>query len=60
MVVFVLNELKIDYLRNPIYQFQVWVLFGTWTAAYLVSRDHGVRAGLHVEPITPPARRMAA
>ena len=61
LFVFMLNELKIDYLRNPIYQFQVWQLFGTWTAAYLVSREHGVRAGFHLaEPESPPTRRMAA
>lgn len=47
LLMFMLNELKIDYLRNSIYQYQVWMLFATWTAAYLVSRDHGVRAGLH-------------
>lgn len=43
-VMFALNELKIDFLRNPIYQFQVWQLFGTWTVAYLVSREHGLLA----------------
>lgn len=61
LIVFMLNELKIDYLRNPIYQFQVWQLFGTWTAAYMVSKEHGVRAGHYLsEPETPPSRRMAA
>jgi hypothetical protein len=61
LFMFALNELKIDYLRNPIYIFQVWMWFGTWTAAYLVSRDHGVRAGKFVEqPETPPGRELAA
>jgi len=60
MIVFLLNELKIDYLRNTTYQFQVWQMFGTWAAAYLVSRDHGVRSNAYVEPVTPPERRMAA
>jgi hypothetical protein len=32
-----------------------------WTAAYLVSREHGVRAGFHVaEPHEPPGKRLAA
>jgi O-antigen ligase len=61
LFLFMLNELKIDYLRNPIYQFQVWQFFGMWTAAYLVSREHGVRAGLHIaEPHEPPGKRLAA
>lgn len=61
LILFALNELKIDYLRNDIYIFQVWMWFGTWTAAYLVSRDHGVRAGKFLEePHTPPGRALAA
>jgi hypothetical protein len=61
LFLFMLNELKIDYLRNPVYQFQVWQLFGTWTAAYLVSRDHGVRAGVFMaQPEDPPGKRLAA
>ncbi len=61
MLLFAVNEIKIEYLRNPIYQYQVWSMFGGWMAAYLVSRDAGVRAGYFVEsPATPPARRIAA
>jgi hypothetical protein len=57
----VLNELKIDFLRNPNYTFQVWLMFSTWTAAYLVSRDEGVRAGLHAgTPLPAPEHREAA
>ena len=47
LFLFMLNELKIDFLRNPIYQYQVWMWFGTWTAAALVSREDGVRAGAY-------------
>jgi hypothetical protein len=61
LLLFMLNELKIDYLRNPIYQFQVWQFFGMWTAAYLVSREHGVRAGFYIEqPHDPPGKQLAA
>ena len=61
LFMFMLNELKIDYLRNPVYQFQVWQLFGTWTAAYLVSRSEGVLSGAYkVAPTPPPAKRIAA
>lgn len=40
---FAINEFKIDYLRNPIYQMVVWVMFSVWTAAYKVARDPGSR-----------------
>lgn len=61
LIVFILNEVKIDFLRNSIYIFQVWMWFGTWTAAYLVSREHGVRAGKYVEqPERPPEKELAA
>jgi len=60
-LMFVLNELKIDFLRNPNYTFQVWLMFSTWTAAYLVSRDEGVRAGFHAgTPLPAPEHREAA
>lgn len=61
LFMFMLNELKIDYLRNPIYQFQVWQFFGTWTAAYLISMQYGVRAQSPqaLSPETPPGRLAA-
>jgi len=33
MVVFLVDEAKIEYLRNTVYQFQVWVMFGLIAAA---------------------------
>ena len=60
LLLFVLNEMKIDFLRNPIYTFQVWLMFATWTAAFLVSRDHGVRAGFYLDDPVPAAERTRA
>jgi hypothetical protein len=61
LFLFCFNELKIDFLRNTIYVFQVFLWFGTWTAAYLVSRDHGVRAGKFLgTPMPPPEESKAA
>jgi hypothetical protein len=58
LFMFLLNEIKIDFLRNPNYTYQVWLMFSTWTAAYLVSRTEGVRAGFHTAaPL--PAREAA-
>ena len=61
LFLFMFNELKIDFLRNGIYVFQVFLWFGTWTAAYLVSRDHGVRAGKFLSaPVSPPPAQSQA
>jgi hypothetical protein len=40
---FAVNEFKIDYLRNPIYQMVVWVMFSVWTAAYRIAHDPKTR-----------------
>ncbi len=37
LFVFMVDQFKIDYLRNPIYQFQVWVFFAILAAAHRVS-----------------------
>ena len=60
LLMFCVNEMKIDFLRNGNYTFQVWLMFSTWTAAYLVSRDEGVRAGFFTgSPVPAPEHRKA-
>jgi O-antigen ligase len=39
MLVFVVDQIKIEYLRNPVYQFQVWVMFSVIVAAHLIARE---------------------
>lgn len=39
LIAFMVNEFKIDYLRNSIYQTVVWAMFSVWTATYLVARQ---------------------
>ena len=39
-VTFVVNEIKIDYLRNSVYQTVVWAMFSMWVATYLVARSN--------------------
>jgi len=39
LVVFLVDETKIDFLRNPIYQFEVWILFASIAATHLIVRD---------------------
>ena len=34
LVVFIVDEIKIEYLRNEIYMFQVWLMFAMMVAAY--------------------------
>jgi hypothetical protein len=38
LVVFMINEFKIEYLRNDVYQFVVWVYYATWCAAAMIAR----------------------
>ncbi len=38
LATFLLDEVKIEYLRNPIYQFQIWVMFASMVAGYMITR----------------------
>ena len=49
IVVFIVDQAKIDYLRNPIYQFEVWVLFAMLVSAYRLAYPATAR-----EPATRP------
>ena len=46
LVVFMIDQTKIDFMRNPIYEFQVWLMFAMITAAARVARDSQARAAL--------------
>jgi hypothetical protein len=35
---FLVDQFKIEYWRNPTYQFQVWLMFAFWVGAYKVSK----------------------
>lgn len=39
IVLFLVDQMKIDYLRNGIYQFEVWVMFASLVAAHQVARS---------------------
>jgi len=39
LVVFMIDQTKIDFLRNPVYEFQVWLMFAMFSAASRVARD---------------------
>ena len=38
LITFLVDEVKIEYLRNPIYIFQVWVMFASIVAAYQIAK----------------------
>lgn len=38
LITFLVDEIKIEYLRNPIYIFQIWVFFASIVAAYQISK----------------------
>jgi O-antigen ligase len=50
MLVFLVDEVKIEYLRNTIYQFQVWLVFGLMAAASLSVRARAAPAGATRRP----------
>jgi hypothetical protein len=52
-VAFIVNETKIDYLRNSIYQTVVWAMFSLWVATYYVARRN---QAAEVSARTSPAR----
>ena len=39
LIVFMIDQVKIDFLRNAVYQFQVWLLFATMVSAALIARQ---------------------
>lgn len=43
LVIFLVDQAKVEYLRNAVYQFQVWLLFGLMAAAALSLRESGAR-----------------
>jgi O-Antigen ligase len=38
LLVFIVDQIKIEYLRNTVYQFQVWLMFAGLVSAYVISR----------------------
>jgi O-antigen ligase len=54
MLVFVVDQIKIEYLRNPVYQFQVWIMFAMIVAAHLIVRD-SARARVSPLPVSQAA-----
>jgi O-antigen ligase len=50
LVLFAVDQIKIDFLRNPIYQFQVWLLFASIVAAYQIARTSSEREAPALEP----------
>ncbi len=56
LLVFAVDQLKIDYLRNPIYQFQVWIMFGLLVAGLQIVTHPPVPAA---RPAPAPAPAAA-
>lgn len=51
LVAFVVNETKIDYLRNSVYTPVVWAMFSVWVASYLIAQQNqAAEASAHLIP----------
>jgi O-antigen ligase len=44
MVVFLIDEIKIEFMRNGNYEFQIWLMFALLTAAYQITHPPPARA----------------
>jgi len=56
LMVFALDQIKIDYLRNTIYQFEVWLMFAMLVSAYRVAYPaRGQEPVPEQEPLPVPA-----
>jgi O-antigen ligase len=53
LVLFLIDQIKIDFLRNEIYQFTVWIMFANITAAHLIARDQRARTNGAQPPTAP-------
>jgi O-antigen ligase len=51
---FIVDQIKIDYLRNPRYSTFVWMLFGVLYAVGRVARDEDAKAKLGLAPAAEP------
>ncbi len=51
MVVFLIDEIKIEFLRNANYQFQIWVMFALLVAAQQVDRAMRQNAAMAAAPV---------
>jgi len=62
VVTFAANEFKIEYLRNPIYLFPVWVMFAVWTATAMIARRAAATAATpaRLPSPAPAAPRLRA
>jgi O-antigen ligase len=56
LVVFVIDQLKIEYLRSQYYQFWPWIVFGMTVATWNVVRGRGPQPPLAAPRPTAPAR----
>lgn len=60
LVMFMVNEFKIDYLRNSVYMFPVWVLFAVWTATWRIAQSTAAARVPALDLPVPAPRRLRA
>jgi O-antigen ligase len=60
MLLFLVDQIKIDFLRNEIYQFEVWIMFASITSAHLIASEQKARAAAAAEAGAPLDRAGAA
>ena len=49
LVLFAVDQIKIDFLRNNVYQFHVWLLFASIVIAHRIAREESERQSAHLQ-----------
>jgi len=58
LVIFVIDQLKIEYLRSQFYQFWPWIVFGMTVATWNVVRSRAPAVWPVTRPVTGPVSRV--
>ena len=58
LLLFIVDQIKIDYIRNPIYPYWVWLFFGLTIATSRLARAEEAQRNPLLQGVTAPARRL--
>lgn len=57
LILFMVDQIKIDYLRNPTFAYWVWMFFGLIVVAGRIRREEQQAGAPEFAPVTPAARK---
>ena len=54
LVVFLIDQTKVEFMRNPVYEFQVWLMFALMVAAYQIAHPAAAADGAAARRLPSP------